>query len=484
MKRLNAAVRRKLSAALRLTVALSAPLLLGGVTACVRGEPSEEAASRPTTDWTTLPPIATPDPELAQLGSRQQTIDRVCARRRGDAFAKALCGAGRRPEIRDFAELLEVVGLDEQRAFALTGNSTSLLARSVSALNPRILVFPRVDAELHRPDSMTAIGFVRGEQLVELVSRDPSTDDFNFYLLSFEQPCSYQTGDCDLAARLTEELEHGWTAYSVYDQDDLEGTSVDCNSCHRPNGIGSKRMLRMQELASPWLHWFPQRFGQRTDSDRVLLEQFTKTHSGDKQYGGVPIQVIANAVDEGSGAQLEALVRAEGSGDQPNPFDPQIAAETKSGNSPLWQARFATHLAGNAIAVPYPAVDVTDEAKRKAAAQSYVDVVAGVAARASLLDIRDIFSSDAMTKLSFIPQPAATGNTILLQMCARCHDGRGNPGLAKNRFNVFGLSTLPRAEKELAIARLSDTGLARMPPWRVGSLTAESIAAATAELQK
>lgn len=474
---------RRLYTTLPAIVALWTPIVLG-VTGCVRGEPSEEAASRPATDWVKLPAVTIPDVELGQLGSRQQTIDRVCARKRGDAFAKVLCGAARRPEIRDFAELLELVGLDEQRAFALTGNSTSLLARSVSALNPRILVFPRVDDELHRPDTMTAIGFVRGEQLVELVSRDPSTDDFNFYLLSFEQSCSYQAGGCDLAARLTEEIEHEWTAYSVYDQDDLEGTSLDCNSCHRPSGIGSKRILRMQELASPWLHWFPQRFGQRTESDRVLLEQFTKTHGGDKQYGGVPIQVIANAVDEGSGAQLEALVRAEGSSDQPNPFDPQIANETKNGNSPIWQARFETHLAGKAILVPYPAVDVTDESKRKAAAQSYADVVAGAAARASLLDIRDIFSNDAMAKLSFIPQPGASGNTILLQMCARCHDGRGNPTLAKNRFNVFGLSALSPAEKELAIARLSEPGLTRMPPWRVGSLTADSIAAATAELQK
>ena len=26
----------------------------------------------------------------------------------------------------------------------------------------------------------------------------------------------------------------------------------------------------MQEIASPWLHWFPQRFLHRTDSDRIL----------------------------------------------------------------------------------------------------------------------------------------------------------------------------------------------------------------------
>jgi mono/diheme cytochrome c family protein len=69
-------------------------------------------------------------------------------------------------------------------------------------------------------------------------------------------------------------------------------------------------------------------------------------------------------------------------------------------------------------------------------------------------------------------------------MCARCHDGRGNPQLSKNRFNVRALDALARAEKDLAIARISDTTRTRMPPWRVGALTPESIQAATAELEK
>jgi cytochrome c553 len=457
--------------------------LLIPVSGCTQAEPGGGAQSRPPTDWTKLPAATTPDAELEPLGARQETYDRVCGRKRGDAFSKILCGAGHRPEIRDFAELLELVGLDEERAFALTGNSTSLLARNVSALNPRILVFPRVGDDLRRPDQMIAVGFVRGEQFVELASRDSNTGDFNFYLVSFEQACSYGNGGCDLASRLTEEIEHTWTAYSVYDQDDLEGTSIDCNSCHQPDGQGSKRILRMQELASPWLHWFPQRFVQRTESDRVLLAQFAETHKGDKQYGGVPVQTITNAVDEGSGAQLEALVRAEGS-NQPNAFDPQIATEMKSGNSPTWEARFQTHLEGKAIPVPYPGIDVTDESKRKNASRSYQDVVAGTASRGSLVDIREIFSDDAMTKLSFLPKTGADGKTVLLQMCARCHDGRGNPNVNKNRFNVLNLGALPRSEKDLAIARLKESGRTRMPPWRVGSLTKESIEAVTLELQK
>ena len=69
-------------------------------------------------------------------------------------------------------------------------------------------------------------------------------------------------------------------------------------------------------------------------------------------------------------------------------------------------------------------------------------------------------------------------------MCARCHDGRGNPQLSKNHFDVLTLDSLPRAEKDIAIGRLNDSSRNHMPPWRAGSLTAESIQAATLELQK
>jgi DNA-binding beta-propeller fold protein YncE/cytochrome c peroxidase/mono/diheme cytochrome c family protein len=453
------------------------------MTACRPDAADGGGDGRAPTDWSKLPAATSPDPELAPLGGRQTSHDRICARGRGDSFARALCGGGRRPEIRDMAELLDLVGLGDQRAFALTGNSTSLVAMSVSAINPRILVFPRVDADLKRPDTMTAVGFVRGEPFVELVSRDPASGDLNFYLVSFEQRCSYTSGGCDLASLLTEEIEHDWTAYSVYDQDDLEGTSFDCKSCHQPAGVNTKRILRMQELASPWMHWFPQRFVQRTDSDRALVAQFGDAHQVDAQYGGIPIGMITNALDEGSGAQLEALVRAEGFGAQPNPFDAQIATEMKSGASPTWQARFQAHLGGEAIAVPYPRIDVTDEAKRTAAVRSYQDVVRGTAARQTLADVRKVFSDDAAAKLSFVPQAGADGKAVLLQMCARCHDGRGNPQLSKNHFDVRKLDEMPRAEKDLAITRINETAATRMPPWRVGTLTPDAIRAATLQLQ-
>ena len=69
-------------------------------------------------------------------------------------------------------------------------------------------------------------------------------------------------------------------------------------------------------------------------------------------------------------------------------------------------------------------------------------------------------------------------------MCSRCHDGRSNPALNRSRFNVKKLDQLSREEKDLAIARMGEGRETRMPPWRVGSLTPESIQAASAELRK
>lgn len=461
------------------------PALLGAAAlGCGPADSSSPQASGGSGGTSQEPVVTHPDRELATLGMGDSTRVRICARGRGDSFAKALCATPEPPAIRDLAGLLSFAGLGEQRAFALTGNSTSLVAKSVSAINPRIVVFPRVEEDLTRPASMTSVGFVRGEPLVELASRDAATGDLNFYLFVFERACSYEPAGCDLASLLTEEIERDWTSYSVYDHDDLERTSFDCLSCHRPDRNSSKRILRMQELTSPWMHWFPQKFVQRTESDRVLLAQFLEAHDVDSQYGGIPLSSIAAAIDEGSGAQLEALVRAEGFAEQPNPFDAAIATEAKLGASSSWQARFDVHLRGDAIAVPYPLVDVTDPAKRAAAVQSYRDVVAGVAPRQSLLDLREVFSADAREKLSFVPKPSADGRTVLFQMCSRCHDGRGNPALAKNRFNVFELDVMSDDVKSRVIARINEPEATRMPPWRVGSLTPEAIQAITAELQK
>ena len=457
--------------------ALAAVLL---ATACAGDD------ATPAGPWDDLPEVHAVPPELAGLPRREEQYRRLCARGRGDSFFRALCSTPR-PELTDLASLIRLSGLAHERAFALTGNSTSLVMQAVSAVNPRMIVFPRVDETRAPPDELTALGFVRGEPFVEIVSRDLESGDYNFYLFAFERSCDYAKSGCDLAALLSEEIEHGWTAFSVYTEEDLENTPLDCRSCHQPAGYGTQKILRMQELESPWLHWFPQRFVQRTDSDRLLTAQFLEAHRVDAQYGGIPISTIEHAVDEGSGAQLEALLVAEGQAGQPNAFDPRIEKEAQSGEeSATWRRQFEIFLTGDAIAVPYPLADVTDGALRAEAVRSYLDVVSGGAPRESLRDLRDLFSEDARRKLGLVPPPGADGRTILTLACARCHDGRGNPELPRNAFNVKRLDELAPAIKLRAISRLQEPEASprKMPPPRAGTLSPEAIAAAIAALSE
>jgi hypothetical protein len=443
------------------------------------------ACSTAEDPWDELPEVRSPTVELAGLPTRTAQYERLCALDRDDAFFRAVCG-GERPSIPNLATLIRVAGLEQESAFALTGNSTSLVKRAVSAVNPRVIIFPKVDDSLTPPEELTALGFVRGEPFAELVSRDLTSGELNFYLFRFERNCDYEAAGCDLASVLTEEIERGWTAYSIYPEEDLEDTALDCRSCHQPDGFGTKKILRMQELQSPWLHWFPQRFAQRTDSDRVLLAQFLEAHEVDEAYGGIPIKTIEHALDEGSAAQLEALVVAEGYDAQPNAFDPRIEAEAKSGESPTWQAQFERSLSGEAISVPYPLADVTDAEIRTAAVESYRGVVNGSSPRDSLLDLREVFSADAEEKLGIVPSPGLDGRGVLIQACSRCHDGRVNPEARRARFNVTELDSLSRSEKDAAIKRLREPEDSpfKMPPWRSGTLPKAAREAAIEELEK
>jgi len=452
---------------------------------CSGGEGEPQPISMGQSEWDELPAVLARDPELAALPVRDEQYEKLCALGRGDSFFRAVCSSPR-PVISDMASLIEVAGLAENRAFALTGNSTSLVKTAVSSVNPRAIIFPRVTEAREKLAELTALGFVRGEPFVEVVSRDTASGDYNFYLFTFERQCDYVAG-CDLASVLTDEIERGWTAFSIYTEDDVENTSLDCRSCHQPGGTGTAKILRMQELENPWLHWFPQRFVQRTASDRLLTAQFLEAHRLDSAYAGIPIASIESGIDEGSGAQLEALLIAEGQEAQPNVFNPRIEAEAKDGAaSPTWEQQFAVTLTGEAIGVPYPQADVTDAGLRAAAVQSYVDVVSGVAPRESLLDLRDLFSADAQLKLGLVPPPGSDGLTVLNQVCSRCHDGRGNPELNKNAFNVKALSEMSREEKDLAIERLlePETSFLRMPPWRAATLPPAELQSAIDELSK
>ncbi len=465
------------------------PILLSATTLVIASSCSEDVvdeASKTTTksDWSSLPNVVNPEPELKGLPTRQQQFDRLCSMNRDDDFLTRVC-VNPRPELTSLKELIELLGLNKDSAFALTANSTSLVKKSVSSVNPRAIIFPKVIVDNTPPEELNIISFVRGEPFVEIATRN-SNGDYNFYLVVVEHPCDYD-GTCDLASLFTEEIESGWSAYSIYPEEDLKDTPLDCTSCHQPGGHGTPTILRMQEFRSPWLHWFPQKFAQRTESDIVLLPRFLATHSVDEAYGGIPISTIETAVAEGSGAHLEELLRAEGQVEQPNSFDPLIERElADSGRSGRWDALYANFLEADAISVPYPGLDPSDPELRESVVQSYVDVVTGSAPRESLMNMHDLFTDEAREMLGIVPPADADGRTVLNVACGRCHDGRGDPSLVRSMFNVKALDQASREVKDRAIERLQlDPGSASiMPPKRFDPLPPEAIARAIQELQK
>ncbi len=463
-------------------------LLVSVLSVACSGETGDDAAPEMlAVEVDGLPPMVDLDLELAQLPQRTEQNQAVCGRGNADPFIQDVCSS---PigQIDSLPALLESVGLGADRAFAMVGNSAALLGHEVSSILPRMIVFPRVDSDLKPPAELTIVQFSRGEQFVEVISRDLETQQLRFYVLRFEQACNYEEGGCDRAAKLLEEVEHNWTTFTLYEDTDLINTTFDCTSCHLSAGHDSPKILRMQELRAPWSHWFPQRFVSRTESDRVLMDQFLEAHAGiDEHFGGIPMSSIEGALEDGSAAQLEALIRAEGFGVQPNAYDPRIEAEyLEAGQSERWQEQFAASVRGESIPVPHPAIDATDPVKRLEAVESYKAVATGQAPRESLADMQHILSADAPVKMGLAPAEGLDGRAVIVQMCGRCHGDNADPAISRANFNVNQLDTMPRETKSLAVARMmgADTDYHLMPPKKAGWLSAAAKDAAIAELQK
>jgi hypothetical protein len=77
-----------------------------------------DGASPPSPDqpspWAHPPQVTHAEPELRALGTREKTLERICARHRGDGFATALCGGAQYPQISDLRGLLQSNGLGER----------------------------------------------------------------------------------------------------------------------------------------------------------------------------------------------------------------------------------------------------------------------------------------------------------------------------------------------------------------------------------
>ena len=308
--------------------------------------------------------------------------------------------------------------------------------------------------------------------------------------MRFTQACN--GAGCTNGDLLTPAIEKDWHDLTVYEDTDIKNTIFDCQHCHQPDGPSSRKLLRMQERRAPWTHWLRNNLNE--PGGVSLLADFQKMHGTDEDYAGIPGNLIATPRSDP--LVLEALVDNNSLSPQPNEFvgarienevdhsaPSQPSVNDPVGASATWDQIHQRAVAGLAIPVPYHDVKVTDASKVASMTTAYRQAISS-GSHASLPDIRDVFLDQGLSDLGFQPEPGLDGAGILVEMCQRCHNGTLDQSISRARFDVTNLSTLSRGAKDNAIARLRAGGAKLMPPARFGSLSAQEIDAAVAELMK
>jgi hypothetical protein len=241
--------------------------------------------------------------------------------------------------------------------------------------------------------------------------------------------------------------------------------------------------MRMQEIDVPWTHWFM----TSSEGGQTLLDDFVAAHAGETFAG-----MTTEQIQRSNPSSLSIVVSFSGA--QPNPFESkQIEQEVKDsaaamgGNQPLdnsvpgtsatWQASFERASRGEAIAVPYHDVKVSDPKKLDQMTAAYRRYLDGALDAAALPDIRDVFPDDQelSAQLGVTTTPGLDGESVLIAACAQCHNERLDQSLSRARFRA-DLEGMDRGERELAIERLqlpASDPLA-MPPARLRVLTDEA----------
>jgi cytochrome c553 len=428
---------------------------------------------------------------LSHLPRHEEQLAVLCARGVDDAVTRAFCGPDA-PVIDSLAALQRALDVHptegaSRTGFALTGHSTALFGRSVSAANPRA-IFTKLP-EQRADGEIVTLGCSRGEQVVEIGVMPPGGAP-SFYLVRYEQACNDDVADdganaCTVADTVSARTESGWTNTSVYEDIDLENSVFDCLHCHRPDGPGTPRIFRMQELRNPWTHWFSGVFG------RALVDEYRLVH-GDAGFANIPGPlitasnpiVVQNVIERSLSQQTNLfpspIIEEEVTSSAPGqPFD-----HRRCGSSETWDGLFEEAVAGRAIPVPFHNMKVTDPERIVDVANAWRAFVDDSSREPP--DLRDVMRDDALFGSSARARPGASAPEILVQMCAQCHNDRVDPSLSLSRFNAFNLNGLDASEREGLIARLRlpKEDRYKMPPPFMRSLTDAEIDAIEAFLRR
>jgi hypothetical protein len=147
------------------------------------------------------------------------------------------------------------------------------------------------------------------------------------------------------------------------------------------------------------------------------------------------------------------------------------------GQSPTWDEAYERALRGEAIPVPYHDVKVSDPAKLMAMTEAYLAWRRNELDPGELPDIRDVYPDDPvlLAEMGFTTLPGLSGEEVLVQACAQCHNARLDPSISRAAFHT-DFESLARGQKDTAIARLRlpATDPKAMPPRRIRYLSDEA----------
>lgn len=473
------------------------------------------------------PAYPTVEDMFRHLPSGEEQRLRLCERGGTDTIRELFCSEAP-PTITSLKQLVDAVGLGFKVPFAeggrvaaginpgiaITGHSSSLVARNVSQINPRAIYFTSPNGLTREPDGrlprLAFLGFVRGEQFVEFISNsEDDRDTLSFFLIRFEQACNADHS-CSVGDLLSPAIEKDWTGLTIYEDDDIENTVVDCKRCHQPDGPSSQKILRLQEFKVNWTHFFRNKGPNNTalqvnpgidfdgtlvggdeavpglEGGLALLNDFHKAHGYAEDYAAIP----ADFIPESAPIFLEDIIKFKGDRDKQaneynglvieqeikslNPFQPMD--NSVPGKSPTWEKLYDNYLYGNVIAPPYHDVKVTDPVKLEAMSKSYRSFVDGEITADELPDIRDAFLESQQWKMGFAAKPGLDGQGIITQLCSTCHNEKLNQNLSRARFDA-DLTKMSMEQRATAAERLQlpDDHLLKMPPAGSSSLTAQQV---------
>lgn len=479
-------------------LALLVVLVASASAACTKGNKNkllskvlgseDETGKRPEEVW------------LERIGVGAAQTARVCARPATDRVASALCAqpSPRLDGIEALYRALDLTG--EERLVASTTHSLSLSARSVNAANPRTFVF--VNNVRYAPipfEKIAAVAFTRGEQFVEMVALDTETYEYNFYLLAFTQQCN--TVHCTAKQLLTEQVERDWTSWTLYSDEDLVDTPLDCISCHRPYGPDTHKLLLMRQLPDPWIHWGDFRGvyeGADCSQDGPTgpqgefipgegLDVLLKIEGADGRHAGISVAELA-ASKSGrlfGDFMVDARLRINDSpygsnypqGERELDAARILCERVRQGTNTRWD-QYRVEMTGLGLPVAYYGSDVLDPDKRRELLTNRDAVLE----RHGDEDAFEVASSwmdeDIASAIGLTPREEDSGKQLLTQMCVRCHSSDAPRNSKRARFNA---EHLDRIEPDTARVireriRLPSTSPRLMPPRRSALLTSAAIA--------